>query len=162
MSTATVTPRPIGIEDLAVTLTPSGDTFSATVLGVGPGQTLTKIPITLLTQLKSAANDTAAAAAGVNAGQVYMNTTENALHALTGASPVGATAPTQQDFSTAYNAGTLTHTLSGTATVLNVYRNGLKGKVAVRYSFTPGTNTFTMLISASASLDDTLEVEWWA
>lgn len=73
-------PRLIAVEDLAASAAP-GQTFVDEVLGLGPGQVLTKIPITLLTQLKSAANDAAAAAAGVNVGQIYYNTTETALHA---------------------------------------------------------------------------------
>lgn len=77
---AVLIPRQIGLEELAVTLLPSGDTFTAEVLGFGPGYVLTKIPLILLTQLKSAANDAAAAAAGVAVGQCYYNTTDTSLH----------------------------------------------------------------------------------
>lgn len=74
-----VTPGLIAVEDLAVTTVPAGDTFTANVLGAG-SQTLTKIPITLLTQLASAANDAAAAVAGVSVGVCYYNTTDQKLH----------------------------------------------------------------------------------
>jgi hypothetical protein len=69
--------------------------------------------------------------------------------------------PIQQDFSTAYNSGTLTHTLSGIAKTLNVFRNELRKLAGVHYQFTPGTNTFTMLIPHSVSADDSLWVERW-
>jgi hypothetical protein len=78
-SAALLTSRKTAMEDLAVTLQPNGDTFVDEVAGVGPGQVLTKIPLTLLTQLVSAANDAAAGVAGVNVGEVYFLNTTNKL-----------------------------------------------------------------------------------
>lgn len=69
-ASVTVTPRKIAMEDLATTAVPAGDTFTDTVLGAG-STTLTKVPITLLSQLVSAANDAAAAAGGVLVGECY-------------------------------------------------------------------------------------------
>jgi hypothetical protein len=74
----------------------------------------------------------------------------------------GGGRPTQQDLSTPYNAGTLTLAISGAATILNVYRNGLKLFVGVHYTFVGGASTFTMILGPSSSLDDQLFVEWWA
>jgi len=76
---AVLTPRPIYLEDLAATAVPGTQTTD-TVLGVGSGQTVTKIPITLLTQLVAAASDAAAATAGVPVGGVYFLTTTSTLH----------------------------------------------------------------------------------
>jgi len=77
MANESITFRKIGVEDLELSATP-GDTFQAVVWGAGT-QTLTKIPLTLLTQLVAAANDSAAATAGVLVGQCYFNTTHSAL-----------------------------------------------------------------------------------
>lgn len=79
MANESITFRKLGIEDIEVTDTP-GDTFQATVWGAGT-QTLTKVPLTLLTQLTAAADDSAAATAGVSVGQIYFNTTHSALWA---------------------------------------------------------------------------------
>jgi hypothetical protein len=49
------------------------------VLSVGP-IALNKVPILLLTQLKSAASDAAAASGGVSVGQCYYNSTDKSLH----------------------------------------------------------------------------------
>lgn len=67
----TLTPRPLYKEDLALTTTPTGETASVTVLGAGT-QTLNKIPMVLMTQYTVAANDAAAAAAGVALGECYI------------------------------------------------------------------------------------------
>lgn len=75
-----LTPRLMYIEDLATTVVPGTQTTD-TIFGLGPNTTVTLIPITLLTQLKSAANDAAAATAGVLIGQCYYNTTDSSLHA---------------------------------------------------------------------------------
>ncbi len=73
--TLEITPRLVHLEDMAATTTPTGDTETIDVLG-GGAMSLTKIPITLLTQLVSAANDAAAGAGGVAVGEVYfLNTT---------------------------------------------------------------------------------------
>lgn len=74
----TLSVRPIYQEDLDPTTKPTGDTVTVNVLSVG-AVPLTRIPITLLTQLVSAASDAAAAAAGVAVGRVYVNTTDNTL-----------------------------------------------------------------------------------
>lgn len=73
-----VTLRPIYVEDLAATTVPTGDTVSENVLDQGP-TTLNKIPITLLTQLTQAANDAAAASAGVPVGKAYYDSTLRVL-----------------------------------------------------------------------------------
>jgi len=67
----TLTPRLLYKEDLALTTTVTGETANVTVLGAGT-QTLNKIPMVLFTQFTVAANDVAAAAAGVAVGQVYV------------------------------------------------------------------------------------------
>jgi hypothetical protein len=78
----TITPRKIYLEDLATTSNASGETASVTVAGEASNpQTLNKIALLLLTDLTQAANDAAAAAAGVAVGQVYYNTTNSAPHA---------------------------------------------------------------------------------
>ena len=72
----TGTPRPLYLEDLAVTTDPDGETASVTVYGapINPN-TLHKIAVVLYTAFQQAANDVAAAAAGVAVGTVYYNTT---------------------------------------------------------------------------------------
>lgn len=70
-----ITPRQIYQEDLAMTTVPTGDTDSVGVLGAPSPATLNKIPLTLLTQLISAANDAAAGVAGAAIGDAYYNTT---------------------------------------------------------------------------------------
>jgi hypothetical protein len=67
----TLTPRLLYKEDLALTTTVTGETASVTVLGAG-AQTLNKIPMVLFTQFTVAANDVAAAGAGVNQGEIYV------------------------------------------------------------------------------------------
>lgn len=80
MSAAAVvlTPRPVYLEDLAVSAAPGQQTTDQ-ILGLGPS-TVTLIPITLLTQLVAAANDAAAATGGVGVGVCYFNTTDSKLH----------------------------------------------------------------------------------
>lgn len=76
-----MTPRKICIEDLELTTTATGATVSANVLGaLGNPQTLNKIDMVRLTQFTVAANDVAAAAAGISTGQIYYNSTESGLH----------------------------------------------------------------------------------
>jgi hypothetical protein len=70
-------------------------------------------------------------------------------------------APTPQDFSVAYNAGTLTFLLSGPASTLVVWRNGNLLRASIDYTFTPGLSVFTMLDAPSSSLDDSLLVLFW-
>lgn len=80
-SSITLTPRKIYVEDLELTTNAAGATAAVNVLGAaGNPQTLNKVDMVRLTQFTSAANDVAAAAAGVNVGQVYYNSTESALH----------------------------------------------------------------------------------
>lgn len=67
----TLTPRLLYKEDLALTTTVTGETASVTVMGAGT-QTLNKIPMVLFTQFTVAANDGAAAVAGVAIGEVYV------------------------------------------------------------------------------------------
>lgn len=76
--TVEITPRPIYLQDLAETAVPGTTDDSVEVLGAGP-MTLTRIPITLLTQLVSAANDAAAGVAGVLVGEVYVLSTTSKL-----------------------------------------------------------------------------------
>ena len=78
----TLTPRLICLEDLSTTTNPSGATVSMTVLGapINP-VTLNKIAVVLLTQFTQAANDGAAATAGVNIGELYFHTGDAQLHA---------------------------------------------------------------------------------
>lgn len=70
--------RPIYMEDIASTKVPTGDNATVEVLGSG-SQSLQKVPLTLLTQLVSAADDSAAATGGVLVGEVYYNTTRTRL-----------------------------------------------------------------------------------
>jgi hypothetical protein len=77
----TLTPRLLYKEDIAFTTNPSGETASVTVLGAPTNpNTLNKVPAVLLTMFTQAANDAAAAAAGVNVGQIYYHTGEGGLH----------------------------------------------------------------------------------
>ena len=65
----TLTPRKIQKEDINLTTT-TGSTRSATVLGAG-SVTVTDLDAILIGDLTLAANDTAAATAGVNLGCLY-------------------------------------------------------------------------------------------
>ena len=77
----TLTPRKIYLEDLATTTTQAGETEAVTVLGAAVNPvTLNKLALVLLTQFTAAANDVAAAAAGVALGEVYYNTTASKLY----------------------------------------------------------------------------------
>lgn len=71
----TINPRKIYVEDIDFTTT-RGETTSATILGAG-SQTVTKVDVYRLSDLTAAANDAAAASAGVIIGQHYYNTTYN-------------------------------------------------------------------------------------
>ena len=79
---ATLTPRKIYLEDIDYLEDPTvTQTASVNVLGAtGNPQTLNKPCLLLLTSLTQAANDAAAASAGVNVGQAYWNTTTGALY----------------------------------------------------------------------------------
>lgn len=77
-----VTPRKIYIEDLDLSTAATAQTTTVNVLGAGTNpQTVTKVDMVRLTQFISAANDTAAAAAGVSVGAIYYNTTISNLAA---------------------------------------------------------------------------------
>lgn len=78
MSFVTVTPRPIYLEDLAVSTSPSPTPVSEYVGGVGTTP-LTPISMVLYSAFTQAANDSAAATAGVSVGYIYYNTTTSAL-----------------------------------------------------------------------------------
>jgi hypothetical protein len=81
-SSNTITPRKLYVEDLDLTTNASGATASTNVLGAPSNPvTVNKIDMVRLTQFTQAANDAAAAAAGVNLGEVYYNTTNSKLHA---------------------------------------------------------------------------------
>jgi len=78
----TLAPRLICLEDLSITTNPSGATVSMTVLGapINP-VTLTKLALVLLTSFTQAANDGAAATAGVALGELYYHVGDAQLHA---------------------------------------------------------------------------------
>lgn len=70
----TLTPRPIYKEDCALTISPTPVTTSANVLtasGSVPAA-VTEMDVVFYSSLVVAANDTAAAAAGVAVGQLYV------------------------------------------------------------------------------------------
>jgi hypothetical protein len=80
-SDVTVTPRLICLEDVSVTTNPSGETVAMNVLGAaGNPQTLNKLALMLLTSLTQAANDAAAATAGVALGELYYCTGDSKPH----------------------------------------------------------------------------------
>ena len=76
-SSVTVTPRLIHKEDLATTTTPN-ETQTVEVAGLG-NTLLHKIDALFLSDLVSAANDTAAGTAGVNVGEIYRLSTTGKL-----------------------------------------------------------------------------------
>ncbi len=78
----TITPRRFYLEDIDYTTDPTGvQTASVNVLGAPANPvTLTKPSLYLLTDLTQAANDAAAAVAGVPIGGHYWSTTYNAPH----------------------------------------------------------------------------------
>lgn len=80
MPFVTVTPRQIHLEDLSVTTSPTPTPSSQYVGGVGTTN-LTPISVVLYSAFIQASDDTAAAAAGVNLGFIYYNTTSSALKA---------------------------------------------------------------------------------
>jgi hypothetical protein len=81
-SDITITPRKLYLEDVATTTNPSGETASVNVLGEATNPvTLNKLALVLLTQFTQAANDAAAATAGVSLGEVYYSTALSALKA---------------------------------------------------------------------------------
>lgn len=79
MPVSTITPRLICKEDLNRTTT-RGETTTAEVLGAGL-VTLNKVDLWFLSDYTAAANDAAAAAAGVEVFEIYYNTTRNKLKA---------------------------------------------------------------------------------
>ena len=78
-SIVTISPRPIYLEDLAVSTSNAPATVSEEVMGVGTVP-LTPISAVLYSAFTSYANDAAAAAGGVLVGQLYYNSTHSALH----------------------------------------------------------------------------------
>lgn len=71
----TAIPRLIYLEDLGVTTNPSGETASVNILNAPTNpNTVHKLALVLLTDFTQAANDVAAAAAGVGIGYPYYNT----------------------------------------------------------------------------------------
>lgn len=70
----TLTPRPIYKEDCALVVSPTPITTSANVLTAGGTvpATVTKMDIVFYSSLTVAANDAAAASAGVAVGQLYV------------------------------------------------------------------------------------------
>lgn len=68
-----ISPRKIHKEDLATTTT-RGETAVENVMGLG-STTLTKVDAIFLSDLTAAADDAAAATAGVGVGYLYFNTT---------------------------------------------------------------------------------------
>jgi hypothetical protein len=79
-SNVTLGPRKIYIEDLELTTTAAGETDSVNVLGAsGNPQTLNKVDMVRLTQFTVAANDVAAASAGVAVGTIYYSSTVGGL-----------------------------------------------------------------------------------
>lgn len=82
ISTVTITPRLIYLQDLATTTNPAGETASVNVAGEATNpQTLTKIGLIQWSDFEQAASDVGAAAAGVALGEVYYRTTDGKLHA---------------------------------------------------------------------------------
>lgn len=79
-SSVTLTPRLIFKEDLSLTTSASQPTSSQYVAGIGP-TTLHLIDAVLYSAFGQYANDAAAAAAGVNLGSLYYNTTDSTIHA---------------------------------------------------------------------------------
>ena len=73
-SIVTITPRPIYLEDLAVSADFSPTPVNEEVMGVGTVP-LTPIPVMLYSDLHSYADDTAAAAGGIGVGYQYWNST---------------------------------------------------------------------------------------
>lgn len=79
MAFLTVTPRPIYLEDLAVSTSQAPATVSEYVGGVGDTN-LTPIAVVLYSAFSSYANDAAAAAGGVPVGGLYFSSAYNTLH----------------------------------------------------------------------------------
>ena len=79
-STMVLTPRLIYAQDVALTTNPNAPDVSQEVLGVGVVP-LSPIDAVLYSAFTQAANDAAAAAAGVALGFIYYNTTFSALKA---------------------------------------------------------------------------------
>lgn len=82
MPSVTITPRQIFIEDLKLTTSPTQPTSNQFVEGVGT------VPLTLIDMIRYSAfgqyvNDAAATVAGLALGQIYFNTTLQALKSKT-------------------------------------------------------------------------------
>lgn len=79
-SSVTITPRKLFKEDLQLTTSPNAAASNQTVLGLGT-VALNPIDAVLYSSFTQASSDTTAAAGGVDAGEVYYNTTRNRLKA---------------------------------------------------------------------------------
>jgi hypothetical protein len=75
----TITPRLIYKEDMDKSTSPN-ETATATVAGLG-SVTLHKVDAIFLSDLTPAANDSAAATAGIPVGAIYYNVTDGRVHA---------------------------------------------------------------------------------
>lgn len=111
---AIISGRPIAAQDIAFTANPSGETFSATVLGLG-ATALNKVPAVLYTSFQQYFNDSVAAVAGVLHGELYYNTAASKLHART--LPVRETPVGQADGSN------LSYTFSAAAVFLEFFQS---------------------------------------
>lgn len=77
-STMVLTPRKLFIEDCQLTTDPNAPQVASEVLGVGVVN-LTQIDAVRYSAFTQAANDSAAASAGVGLGFIYYNTASSAL-----------------------------------------------------------------------------------
>ena len=75
-SIVTISPRPIYLEDLAVSTSNAPATVNEEVMGVGTVP-LTPISVMLYSDLDPYASDAAAAAGGIGGGYHYFNTSTN-------------------------------------------------------------------------------------
>jgi hypothetical protein len=79
-SSVTITPRKIFLEDLELSTSTAPSTSNQYVGGLGTVP-LTPISAVLYSAFGAYSNDTTAAAGGIALGQIYYNTTSNALFA---------------------------------------------------------------------------------
>jgi hypothetical protein len=75
-----ISPRKLFVEDCQLTIDPNAPQVASEVLGVGIVN-LTQIDAVRYSAFTQAANDAAAATAGVGLGFIYYNTTSSALKA---------------------------------------------------------------------------------
>ena len=90
-SSVTITPRKLFKEDLQLTTNPNAAASNQTVLGLGT-VALNPVDAVLYSSFTQASNDTNAGTGGVDAGEVYYNTTRNRLKAKASAVDPQATA----------------------------------------------------------------------